>query len=341
MTLIRRAGRLLPDAARRRAASGWRAWTGAAVRRELARIGASGRPVVLGPWLGEVGFELLYWLPFLEWALSAERIDRARVVAVSRGGTAAWYRRVAGRYRDVFDLLTPEEFRRRNQARALEVGEQKQTRLTSLESDLLAEVARLEGLRDPVVLHPGLMHRLFNPYWWGHADERWVREHARFALLPEPSPLPWPLPDAYVAVKFYYNDAFPPTPENRACAARVLRDLANEGPVVSLATGLRLDDHAALEEEAHHPQPVAAGAASMNLAAQDAIVSRARAWVGTYGGFAYLAPFRGVPARAYYSDPDGFSRRHLDLAQSVFAGFGSGLLALASVHDAPRLAVAR
>jgi hypothetical protein len=48
-----------------------------------------------------------------------------------------------------------------------------------------------------------------------------------------------------------------------------------------------------------------------NLALQTAIVANAAALVGTYGGFSYLAPFLGVRAVAYYSDPDGFSRRHL------------------------------
>ena len=53
----------------------------------------------------------------------------------------------------------------------------------------------------------------------------------------------------------------------------------------------------------------------------------ARRFVGTYGGFAYLAPFYGVPAVSYYTDPGTFSVRHLDLAQHVFARSGGpGLL---------------
>ncbi len=33
----------------------------------LDRIASSRQPIVIGPWTGEVGFELLYWIPFLEW----------------------------------------------------------------------------------------------------------------------------------------------------------------------------------------------------------------------------------------------------------------------------------
>ena len=28
---------------------------------------ARSEPILVGPWLGEVGFELLYWIPFLRW----------------------------------------------------------------------------------------------------------------------------------------------------------------------------------------------------------------------------------------------------------------------------------
>ena len=35
---------------------------------------------------------------------------------------------------------------------------------------------------------------------------------------------------------------------------------------------------------------------------QTAVIAGARAFVGTYGGYAYLAPFCNVPAIAFYSD---------------------------------------
>ena len=46
------------------------------VNGRLATLARSGRPIVAGPWLGEVGFELLYWIPFLAWF--AERFDVPR-----------------------------------------------------------------------------------------------------------------------------------------------------------------------------------------------------------------------------------------------------------------------
>ena len=53
-----------------------------------------------------MAFELLYWLPLLNWLTGVAGVDRERVVAVSRGGVEGWYGDVAGTYRDVED---PEE----------------------------------------------------------------------------------------------------------------------------------------------------------------------------------------------------------------------------------------
>ena len=58
----------------------------AAVHRELSRD----CPLIVGPWTGEVGYELLYWIPFVRWALTACRVSPERVIVVSRGGTASW-----------------------------------------------------------------------------------------------------------------------------------------------------------------------------------------------------------------------------------------------------------
>jgi hypothetical protein len=55
-------------------------------------------------------------------------------------------------------------------------------------------------------------------------------------------------------------------------------------------------------------------------------VAGARAFVGTYGGFSYLAPFLGVSASAYYSHEPGFSARHLLMARSALASIDADSL---------------
>jgi hypothetical protein len=77
----------------------------------LDQIAASSRPILIGPWTGEVGFELLYWIPFLEWARARWQWSPEREVIVSRGGVASWYGRSADRYVDIFELFSADEFR--------------------------------------------------------------------------------------------------------------------------------------------------------------------------------------------------------------------------------------
>jgi hypothetical protein len=71
-------------------------------------------------------------------------------------------------------------------------------------------------------------------------------------------------------------------------------------------------------------------------------VAGARRFVGTYGGFAYLAPFYGIAAESYYSEPGAFSMRHLELAQDVFSTLGgAGALTVAPAAGAAAAAEMR
>ena len=286
--------------------------------RDLARLAAGDDTIVAGPWLGEVGFELLYWVPFLRWFVSAYRVTPDRLLIVSRGGTAAWYRPFAAGYREIFDYLTPHEFRRRHDERVTTNGEQKQTRVLAFEHDLLRDLTR--DVRSRSMLHPSSMFGLFNPFWWGHVDERWIHRRAQYCVVQSSAAPHMTLPDEpYTAVKFYFNDCFPPTERNR----EFVRSLTAQGPVVSLATGLHLDDHGGDEAMTYGVQSLPPEMRPQdNLAIQTAVVAGAARFVGTYGGFSYLAPFVGVRSTAYYDDPNGFSRRHLMMAQSAFRAIG-------------------
>jgi hypothetical protein len=318
---------ILPRTWKLRISRGFGELTSARVHGQLARLARGRGPIVAGPWLGEVGFELLYWIPFLAWFAQRFEVPRERLVVMSRGGTRDWYAHVASRYYDVFDYVGIGDFRARNQRRSAELGEQKQIAMTAFDRELLKPVLSAIDGHHRQILHPSTMFRVFRPYWWGHTTADWVRRHARFRALsvPPQGELLSRLPREYVAVKFYYNDSFPATERNRAFARDTLHALRARGAVISLSTGLALDDHEGWEEEetlAAHGIRADLNPAS-NLALQTQIVANARAWVGTYGGFAYLAPFHGVPSTAYYSIEGGFSARHLALATDVFAELSS------------------
>jgi hypothetical protein len=293
------------------------------VEQQLRALADSGRPILAGPWLGEVGFELLYWVPFLAWVAEHFGIGPERITVMSRGGSSAWYGGFASGYHDAFDSLSRAEFRRQHDERVREFGEQKQVRISPFERDLVEALPGGGGL---AILHPSTMYELMSPFWWGHVDETWVFRHARYRLLSSPveSRVTGLERGGYVAVKFYFNDGFPENDRTRAFARAALRDLAADGPVVSLTTGLDLDDHEGVDLRQQGVTTLAGLSPRENLGAQSAVVAGARAFVGTYGGFSYLAPFHGVPATAYYADAGGFSQRHLTLARAALASIGKG-----------------
>src|SRR5205085_11723609 len=134
--------RLLPRPLRR-AASAWLSrGVSTRMRRDLGAMAKRGVPIVAGPWLGEVGFELLYWIPFLRWCAEEMDVDSNRFLAMSRGGTASWYRPFAARYADAFTYVDAAEFRDQHDARVRDLGEQKQTRVTEFDRELIDNAMR-------------------------------------------------------------------------------------------------------------------------------------------------------------------------------------------------------
>jgi len=302
------------------------------IERELETIVARDRTIVLGPWFSEVGFEALYWVPFLHWVKTAFRLDPGRLVAVSRGGVAGWYDGLAARYVEIWDDMSPVEFARRNAER----GVTKQYERGPLDDDVLASVARRIGTADFDVLHPGLMYRLFSLYWSGQRPMGFVDAHTRFTRPAAPALVdPALLPPEYVAVKFYAARSVPDTPDVRAALKRSLARLAERMPVVLLDTGLVLeDDHADYAFAGGHRMVSARSwmTPQNNLGVQTQIVAGAKAFVGTCGSIAWLAPRLGVDTSALFVDPK-WLHAHLAVAMRAYHRMdGAGQFAVADLR---------
>ena len=301
----------------------------------LSRIAKSGRPIIVGPWTGEVGFELLYWAPFVRWVVGHYGIDPGRLTIVSRGGTASWYG-IDARYEDALALASPDEFR----AGSEEV--KKQRLIRPFDREVVRRLRR--GQKEtPFLFHPALMYQLFWPYWREELTYRHVLHYTHQKLI-APPPVPasvGPLPREYVAVRFYFSSCFPDTPGNRALVTSTVRQLAERSDVVVLNSGLRLDDHSEFAPESSSRIHVvsAHGEPHTNLAVQTAIIGRARQFVGNYGGFSYLAPYLGVDTIAFYSIRN-FRQYHLELAQRVLGEIGGGMLLPVDAAKAPAIGAA-
>lgn len=306
------------------------------IERELEAIVSRGRLLVAGPWFSEVGYETLYWVPFLKWVQTAFRLGTDRVVAVSRGGVASWYEGIAGRYVEIWDDLDPAEFARRNAER----GVTKQYEPSPLDRDILANVARRIGTADFDVIHPGLMYRLFTLYWSGQRAMGFLDAHTRFTRHAAPRLAGAPLADAgllpreYIAVKFYAARSLPDTPEIRAMLRSMVAALAERMPVVLLDTGLVLEDDHADYTFAAGGRVVSARpwmTPQNNLGVQTQIVAGAKAFVGTCGSLAWLAPRLGVDTSALFVDPK-WLHAHLALAMRAYHKLDAGRFAVADLR---------
>jgi hypothetical protein len=314
----------------------------------ITMLGRQDRPIIVGPWLTEAGFELLYWIPFLAWAKSYASLNDDQLIVVSRGGAAPWYRHISPNYHDILSLFSAEEFRLRNDARVHEQkGRLKHIDLGEFDREIIDRVKRARGLDKVKVLHPSLMYNLFNVFWRQQAPITLIEAFSVFRPLPKLplGDLSSHLPREYVAVKFYANSALPDTAANRALTAQVLEDLTATTDVVLLNTGHRYDDHTdfapvrrdRLHTVEHLLPP------ETNLEAQTRIISNARAFIGTYGGFSYLAPFCGTSTMAFYSNPAAFRFDHLEVSKRVFSSLKSGSFVPLDVKDLDvvRLALGR
>ena len=208
----------------------------------------SGEPIVAGPWLGEVGFELLYWVPFLAWF--AERVRRR--ARPSAGGVARRNGVVVPAVCGALRRRVRAASRRRRSRRSTtpaspSIGEQKQTRITAFERELLGTIASAPASESGRLLHPSGMYDVLNPFWWGHRadrvgaparavpEARGARRRRRFRSCPR----------LYVAVKFYFNDCFPATDANRGVRASTLAHGCSPARArwSRSRPGLNIDDH--------------------------------------------------------------------------------------------------
>ena len=308
--------------------AGWQSDEDAAKQAALQRalgVVKTDKDVIVGPWTGEVGFELMYWIPFLTW-LAEQGLDGRRMVVISRGGAAPWYRHLTTRYVDLLDLVTPDEFRTRT------AGPKKQfDKRREFEQEIVKQVIRSLDVPQPEVVHPSVMYRLFAGLWRKRATLDLVEAFTSYRELTIPAAepaneTPRGLPADYLVAKFYFSKAFPETQENRAFMVDLLARLSRRTPVVLLSTAVELDEHhdfriagdSGLFVVDAHAVP------RKNLELQTRIICGARGFIGTYGGFSYLAPFYGVRSLSFFSERTKFESHHLELAERVFSRLRPG-----------------
>lgn len=287
------------------------------MKKRLSRMTKDSHPIIVGPWLSEVGFEVLYWIPFLNWVMDKYSFSPERMIIVSRGGTQPWYGDICGKYIDIFDYFSQTEYKSKNQERITDEGTQKHFALTDFDKEVVNKIKEDLNLDEVHLLHPSLMYKMFNLYWSGLQEIDIIRKFTQYKYY-QPitnQDILEHLPSDYIAVKFYFSDSFPETEENRVLLTQLIQSLTTENNVVLLNTGFSIDDHrdSCIETQGRIYKVDHLMTLSNNLTIQTQVISRAKAFFGTYGGFSYLACFYGIPSVALYSQ-ECFNPSHLDIA---------------------------
>lgn len=283
------------------------------LRWTFSRAARSTRPILIGPFRSELGFEVLYWLPLIQAWRHRYQIDPQRLIVVSRGGAGAWYG--AGRSIDLYDLASVEECRIQAKLDRAETHLEKQTRITAFDRDLYAKVAAELGVR-PLWLHPSLMYRGLAGWWQERMPLAQLGALTRYAPLQVGTvPEGWQLPPEFVAVRFYARATFPYGPETLDAAQKIVARLAKKVPVVILNPQVHVDDHVDFRFGGENVWQMPMVPANQNLALAAAVLQRATAFVGTYGGFAQLALRLGIPSVSFYQAFHSTAIQHVLLSQ--------------------------
>jgi hypothetical protein len=315
------------------------------IDQEIARLAAGRGPIVAGPWLAEVGYEVLYWIPFLRWFQDAFGITRDRLVVVSRGGMEAAYREIAGSYVDIFDLMTPAQLAARNAERrsSREGGGQKQSAASALDDELLAAARSRLGLSSSAVCHPSLMFRLFRNVWHGNLPYDLLWRRTRYVAGGRASmstAMPAGLPPEFITAKVYAGPALSTSDATRAAVRALVTQAASTIPVILLDADIGIDEHRDFDLRGI-PGVMSAShlmTARTNLDVQLALISRSRFLLSACGGLAWLAPFLDVPTVALY-DSDHLLAPHLFVARQAGVRAGAAEFSVLDLRGLSRLNV--
>jgi hypothetical protein len=280
-----------------------------------AYLQRTSKPILLGPYRSEVGFEALYLLPFLKWLLKG--IDPSRLYVVTRGGAATLYG-LPGI--DLYDLRGVQTVRQENLYDAQKSGLQKQMASTAWDRDVLKEAAAhlLGRGASYLTVHPSWMYWALEPFWHEQRGMKYLASMTDYSPIPKVHTPPLDLPPQFVAMKWYTRPTFPPNDQAQAFVRDVTARIASQVPVVLLSSGHGGDDHTDLRIAGPNIANLPANIPpSQNLAVQIAVLSRAQGFVGTYGGMAQLALRLGVPSAGFYTEFGQTAFAHLSLSHHL------------------------
>lgn len=285
------------------------------LRQQLLRD--TSRPILVGPFRGEVGFEALYWIPWLHALRKRFNIAPERLIPITRGGAGQWYD--VPRWVELFQLQTPYDVRVENMVEAQTTGWAKQYAWTDFDRETVRRAAAFLGLRSYTTLHPSWFYHDLKPFWENQRGAQWLFERTDYTPMNAPTVQGLVLPEHFTAVRFYVRATF--SPQMVQFVQETIKGLAYTAPVIVLSAGQALDDHVDILPKDRTNVIVLSEACPMspedNLAVQSAVLARADGFVGTYGGFAQLALRLKRPVICFFDQWHSTSIAHRQISEVI------------------------
>jgi hypothetical protein len=132
-------------------------WRRAAWPAYVELLKRSDWPILVGPWRGEIGFEVLYWIPLIRWLMKAG-IAKERIMPITRSGAGAWYGVPQGL--ELYALRDPQACRVETRLQFNQTGMIKQLDISPFDRDVLRDAAE--------TLKLGRKYHVVHPVWMYH-----------------------------------------------------------------------------------------------------------------------------------------------------------------------------
>lgn len=254
--------------------------------------------IIIGPWMGEVGPEIQYWIPFLNNLKDKNFFYGKRLIIVSRGNASCWYSNISDDYVDIFDFVSLEEYKNMR----LSGSTQKQLDFNETDNYLIKIISSNLNISNFSLIHPSAMWKLISPYLHSAKNTSWVLNYLKFLSFSDFSfdetlfPI---LPEKYIFLKFYKSELFNPELGDHIRLINLLKSLSDKFVFVTVDQLSNFDDHEFLKldfDVIHIPMDT-----PNNLLLQSYLIKNSSGFIGTYGGFSLLPSYYNKPSLAFYT----------------------------------------
>ncbi len=271
------------------------------------RLSETNKKIIIGPYLSDIGFEILYWIPFVRWIMKEFNVKKENTIVISRYGTRVWYSDITKDYVDILELMDEPEFEKEQAIRIKTAGNIKQFTVSEFEKNIINEVLDNKNMGDYELLHPSTMYKLFTSVWNQTFPINYILDHLEFKNITDKPDtavsLPCHLPQEFIAVRLDNTAYIPATPQTTYMVKLLVEKIADRMPVVLLNNGIEVDFHKEWAIDFDHENIFKITGQTdrrQHFFLQTQIMQKASGFFGTHGGASYLAALCDIPSLTFY-----------------------------------------